>query len=131
MNEVGGMMAEATIETWVKGYIKAWASNAPEEIGGLFTEEAEYFTAPYRKPWKGRAAIVQEWIDRRDTPNTYEFRYEVLVEARSPVIVRGWTRYHNPERNYSNLWVIRLDPSGKCKEFVEWWMEEPRAGEAE
>ena len=25
----------------------------------------------------------------------------------------------------SNLWVIRLDPEGRCAEFAEWWMQHP------
>ena len=25
---------------------------------------------------------------------------------------------------YSNLWVIRLEPDGRAKEFTEWWMEQ-------
>jgi hypothetical protein len=37
--------------------------------------------------------------------------------------VRGWTDYPKDEPSaYSNLWVIRLDPDGRCSEFTEWWM---------
>jgi hypothetical protein len=36
--------------------------------------------------------------------------------------VRGWTKYFEPEREYSNIWVIRFDDEGRCTEFTEWWM---------
>jgi len=42
------------VEAWMLGYVRAWASNDPEEIGNLFTEDANYFTAPGRAPWSGR-----------------------------------------------------------------------------
>src|SRR5437660_11840201 len=52
------------VEAWMLGYVRAWTSNAPDEIGDLFTDDAEYYTAPGRKPWSGREAIVREWLGR-------------------------------------------------------------------
>ena len=68
---------------------------------------------------------MREWIARKDEPETWSFRYDVLVDANDPGVVRGWTNYKSPPKDYSNLWVIRLDGDGNCREFIEWWMEEP------
>ncbi len=27
-----------------------------------------------------------------------------------------------PDETFSNLWLIRLDDAGRCREFTEWWM---------
>jgi ketosteroid isomerase-like protein len=112
------------VEDWLQGYLRAWASNDPEDIGSLFSEDGKYFTAPFREPWSGREAIVREWIDRKDEPGQYHFRYEVLAECDGMAFVRGWTSYPRDGEDYSNLWVIRLAEDGQASEFTEWWMEE-------
>lgn len=112
----------APLERWMERYIQAWGSNDPQEIGALFTDDATYYTAPHREPWRGRQSIVDGWIDRKDEPGQWNFRYEVLAIADNLGFVRGWTTYHTDEDDYSNLWVIRLDDQGRCSGFTEWWM---------
>jgi uncharacterized protein (TIGR02246 family) len=123
----GTRVDRKALESWVDDYVQAWKTNDPEDIGRLFTEDAAYHTAPFREPWKGRDAIVANWVDRKDEPGAWEFRYEVLGVDRQVGFVRGWTRYaataDEPETDYSNLWVIRLADDGTCSEFTEWWME--------
>ncbi|MGQ0571881.1 MAG: nuclear transport factor 2 family protein [Armatimonadota bacterium] len=111
------------MESWVLGYVRAWNTNDPQAIVRLFTEDAVYYTAPHRQPWSGREAIVSGWLDRKDEPGTFEFRFEVLAATNDLGVVRGWTNYMDPPTTYSNLWVIRLGPDGRCAEFTEWWME--------
>jgi hypothetical protein len=40
-------------------------------------------------------------------------------------IITGTAIYKEPPSVYSNLWVVRLDPDGRCREFTEWWMLHP------
>ena len=119
----GGTMDEAGVRGWVDRYLRAWESNDPEEIGALFTEDARYYTAPFREPWSGRDAIVAEWLDRKDDPGDWAFQYEVMAAAGDLGFVRGWTDYRDGP-SYSNLWVVRLDAGGRAAAFTEWWMEE-------
>ena len=116
-------MNRSTVEAWVEGYIEAWRTNDPGDIGALFTDAARYFTAPDREPWTGRDAIVEGWIDRKDEQGQWDFRYELVAECDDLAFVRGWTDYVEPSKRYSNLWVIRLEEDGRCSEFTEWWME--------
>ena len=115
------------LTAWVDGYVRAWESNDPAAIGDLFADDAAYYTAPFREPWRGREAIVAGWLERKDEPGDYDFRYEVLAVAGDLGFVRGWTTYHNPLTAYSNLWVVRLTEDSRCVEFTEWWMEEREA----
>jgi ketosteroid isomerase-like protein len=117
-------MERKDVERWMEGYVRAWTSNDPDEIGGLFTDSAAYFTAPFREPWMGREAIVQGWIDRKDEPNEWTFRWEVLAMAGDVGFAQGETDYPKEGKKYSNLWVIRLTEDGRCSEFTEWWMEQ-------
>jgi uncharacterized protein (TIGR02246 family) len=118
-----GRVEERAIAEWVEGYERAWDSNARDDIERLFTEDARYFTAPHREPWAGKKAIVEGWLAVADDPGGWELRYEILATAGDLAFVRGWTSYADGDR-FSNLWVIRLDPDGRCSEFTEWWMEE-------
>ena len=118
-------MHATTLQTWVEGYIQAWHTNDPDDIGRLFAEDAAYFTTPFAEPWRGRAAIVAGWLDRKDQSGTWTFRHQILAVAGDLGFVRGWTTYTtaDPPTTYSNLWVVRLDSTGCCVEFTEWWME--------
>jgi uncharacterized protein (TIGR02246 family) len=117
------MIAKRTVEAWVEGYLRAWKSNDPQEIAQLFTEDAAYFTGPFAEPWQGRQAIVQNWLARKDEPGSWSFRYEVLATGEDLGVVRGWTRYLKPEREFSNIWMVRLDETGRAEEFTEWWVD--------
>jgi ketosteroid isomerase-like protein len=112
----------ADLEDWVRRYVDAWESNDPEEIGTLFTDDALYYTAPYRQPWAGREGIVAGWLDRKDEPGEWRFSYEVLGIDGNVGFIKGVTTYGNGD-DYSNLWVIRLTEDGRASEFTEWWME--------
>lgn len=104
------------------GYRQAWESNDPADISALFTEDALYYTAPFREPWRGRDAIVEGWIGRKDEPGTTTFTWEPVSDTRELAIVQGVTTY--PDEKFSNLWVIRFGADGKCREFTEWFMEQ-------
>lgn len=119
-------MASSPLSAWVDRYVRAWNTNAPADIASLFTPDAVYSTDPFAEPWQGRDTIVKEWLARQDEPGTTTFRYAVLAVQDDLGIVRGWTRYHtDPPREFSNLWLIRLAPDGRCREFTEWWMQRP------
>lgn len=121
-------MERADVQRWIDAYVAAWRSNDRDEIAGLFTTDAAYYTAPYREPWRGHDGIVNGWLDRKDIQGTWSFRYEVLGVDGATAFVRGWTGYRPPLPNYANLWVITFDRDGRASEFVEWFMEEPPSG---
>ena len=119
-------MDAAAVSAWVEGYVRAWNSNDPDDIGRLFTDDAAYYTDPFDAKWQGRDMIVREWLNRKDEPGDTSFRHEVVAVQDDLGIVRGWTHYFTaPPGDYSNLWVIRFAPDGRCREFTEWWMQRP------
>ncbi|MEX2274707.1 MAG: nuclear transport factor 2 family protein [Actinomycetota bacterium] len=113
------------VDRWVAGYVRAWTSNDPDDIGALFTDDAQYRTEPYADPWLGRDEIVLRWLDGKDEPGTWQFRSEPLALAGDLAFVRGWTDYTDGElRHYHNLWVIGLAEGGRASEFTEWFMKQ-------
>ena len=57
-----------TLADWIASYERAWSSNDAAEIGALFTDDALYFTAPFREPWRRRQEIADGWLARKDEP---------------------------------------------------------------
>jgi hypothetical protein len=94
-------------------------------MGARFTKDAVYFTEPHSPPWRGRDAIVRQWLDRRDEPGQTDFRWRPLALTPEIAVVQGETMYHTPPHSHSNLWIIRLDAEGRCTEVTEWWMRHP------
>ncbi len=117
-------MAERT-RNWVDAYVAAWQSNEEADIRSLFASGAAYRTSPFAEAWEGLDDIVHGWLARQDIGSDWAFRYEVLAETADTGVVRGWTTYFHPERNYSNLWVITFDGQGRATGFTEWWMTPP------
>ena len=112
------------LTAWIDGYMRAWNSNDPDDIGALFTDDAAYYTAPFREPWRGRAGVVAGWLDRKDEPGETSFTWRPLVVTDDVSIIEGTTTY--PDETFSNLWVIRFGEDGRCREFTEWWMEQTK-----
>jgi ketosteroid isomerase-like protein len=117
------MADENDVRTWVDGYLRAWNSNDRADIEALFTEDAEYRTEPYKPPWRGRAAIVKGWLEHRDRPGETRFDWSPVAVTDDVAVLQGTTRY--PTGTFSNLWIVRLTPDGRCREFTEFWMEHP------
>jgi ketosteroid isomerase-like protein len=116
----------SAVADWVERYRRAWDSNDPEDIRALFTEDAVYLTEPYAEPWRGHDEIVAGWLDHKDEPGDWKFKWEPLAESGDVSMLTGTTDYG--DRVYSNLWVIRLDADGRAREFTEWYMQQPASG---
>lgn len=116
-------MNREELNDWVERYVRAWESNRPEDIGELFTDDARYFTAPHREPWTGREGIIEGWLDRKDEPGDWSFRWEIRAVCDDMGFVRAWISYPQEDHDYSSLWEVTLDDEGRCSEFVEWFME--------
>ena len=123
-------MDHASVQRWLDAYAHAWETYDPEEIGALFSEDAEYFGHPYDPPVRGRAAIIDDWIapERRDAPGSYSGHYEPVVVEGQTAVAHGRSRYFEvegarPPTEFDNIFMLRFDDAGRCAEFREWYME--------
>jgi uncharacterized protein (TIGR02246 family) len=114
------------VQAWIDGYVRAWESNDPAEVGGLFAEHARYFTHPFREPWEGRDEIVKKWGENPDDPESWQCDYRAIAVTGHTGVVRGRTTYFNDdgsvENEYANVYVIDFDAEGKATEFTEFFM---------
>ena len=127
-------MTHDDVQDWLDRYIAAWLTYDPAAIGALFAENAEYRYHPWDEPIRGRAAIVSDWVEpdgnasTRDEPDSWDARYEpYIVEGRRAVAV-GWSRYlaqgETPEKLYHNVYLLEFDGEGRCRSFIEYFVEQ-------
>src|SRR5689334_4257153 len=111
------------VQHWLDAYRHAWLTYDAEEIGALFTDDAEYLWHPWDKGddvARGRSQIVAAWLGDRDTAGTYRGEYHPLLIKDDQVIAVGLSYYYTDDtqktldRVYHNLWVLRFSDKGQC-----------------
>ena len=124
------------VQRWLDAYTHAWITYDSEEIGALFTDDAEYRWHPWDEGddvARGRAQIVAAWQENRDPAGTYRGAYRPLLVHGDEAIAVGLSSYYTDatqttlDRAYHNLWVLRFGEEGRCRSFTEWYMQAPGA----
>lgn len=115
-------MKSSQVEAWIAGYERAWREAGTSALGELFSEDASYRMSPYEKPARGLGEIAELWERERKGPDEeFEMQYETVAVDGETAVVRVEVRYGGPERfEYRDLWIIRFDADGRCREFEEW-----------
>lgn len=96
----------------------------------------EYRYHPYDEPLRGRDAIVASWLEEGswDEPGTWDAHYDVLVADGNVVVATGTSTYLTQggeiDRVYYNNFVLEFDDDQRCKSFTEYYMQEPKSGNA-
>src|SRR5262245_29887993 len=122
------MINHAHIANWLADYVSAWKSYDPTAIGALFSSDAAYRYHPYDEPIRGREAIVANWLENRDKPNTYTAEYKPIAVDGDTAVSQGHTQYFSDDgktlqREFHNLFVMHFDDEGRCIDFCEWYMQ--------
>lgn len=115
-------MTRADLERWIAAYEAAWRTAGTDTLGQLFTQDATYSTAPYEEPYRGLEAIAELWEAEREGPDeVFEMEHEVVAVERDTGVARVEVRYGEPrEREYRDIWIVRLGGDGLCFHFEEW-----------
>ena len=120
-------MELAGVQHWLDSYVAAWRSYDPGAIRALFSPDVEYRPSPFEEPLRGPHAVARAWIEENDPPDSWTADYRAIAVNGDLGIGRGVTRYHarpgNPAREYANLFVLRFDEQGRCREYTEWFMK--------
>ncbi len=125
------MTTREQVASWIDGYERAWRTAGTSGLVELFTEDSSYRAAPYREPYVGLDAIAAMWEREREGPDEqFEMTHDIVAVDGETAVVRVEVRYAAPSAaEYRDLWVIRLDPAGRCTAFEEWpfWPGQPLA----
>lgn len=81
--------------------------------------------SPYEEPVHGLASIEELWERERAGPDEeFELSAEVVAVEGDTAVARVEVAYARGEE-YRDLWIVRFDEDGRCREFEEWpfWPE--------
>jgi hypothetical protein len=112
----------ASLTDWIARYEALWRTAGTDRVGELFTAGATYSPGPFEPTRCGLAEIAELWDGERDSPDeTFRMTSEVVAVERDTGVARIEVWYDDPPpRHYRDLWIVRLDPSGRCTHFEEW-----------
>src|SRR5258705_12179312 len=115
-------MDRAQLIEWLDGYERAWRTPGTGALVELFTEVATYSTAPYEDPHRGLEAIGEMWeAERLGADEVFEMASEVVAVEGDAGVARVEVHYGAPkEKQYRDLWIVRLNEQGLCFHFEEW-----------
>jgi ketosteroid isomerase-like protein len=123
------VLTRADTEAWIAAYERAWRTAGTEPLRELFSEDASYRMSPYEEPVTGLAAIAELWEREREGPDElFEMSHEIVAVEGDTAVVRVEVEYEGPRRTeYRDLWIVRFDSDGRCREFEEWpfWPGQP------
>jgi SnoaL-like domain len=125
-------MKPESVQMWLDRYVEAWRTYDASKIGDLFSVDALYSYRPFdqQDPVRGREAIVANWLEERDDPDSWEAHYTPLVVEDKIAVAQGRTRYFQKDgsvkREFANLFVLQFDDVGRCERLTEWFMEAAR-----
>ena len=123
-------MDEAGFQRWLDAYVDAWRTYEVDAIGELFSQDVEYRYHPWDEPVRGRAALVENWLEDRDEPDAWSAEYRPWLVAGDDAVAVGVSRYlaadrETVEREYHNVFLCRFDADGRCREFTELFLKRP------
>lgn len=133
-HDVATRITHESVQAWLDAYERAWETYDAEQIGALFSEDAEYRWHPADEPEKGREAIVFAWLNPggnasdRDAPGTYLGEYRPYAVDGHRAVAIGTSTYWSDasrskvDRLYYNSWLLEFDDDGRCTSFTEYWM---------
>jgi hypothetical protein len=118
----GAHVDRDAFDGWIAAYERAWRTPGTDALRGVFTESATYSVAPFEPLYEGLEAISELWEAEREGPDeSFEMSWELVAVEGETGVARVEVRYRDQEPPlYRDLWVIRLDADGRCREFEEW-----------
>jgi ketosteroid isomerase-like protein len=130
-----GVTDRSAVQRWVAGYELAWRTSGTDGLSALFTPDATYLHSPYEEPVVGIHAISKMWDDDRDgADEVFTLSTEIVAVEGDTAVVMAEVKYGDPIRQeYRDLWLLRLDATGRCARFEEWpfWPGHPYSARAD
>lgn len=120
-------MTRADLERWIAAYEDAWRTEGTDALGRLFAPDATYSMAPYKEPHRGLDAIARLWeAERKGHDEVFAMEHEIVAVEGDTGVARVEVRYGEPlDREYRDLWIVRLGEDGRCLHFEEWPFSPP------
>jgi hypothetical protein len=118
------MDAEAAARNWIDGWSRGWPTEDADLIASLYTEDAVYWSHPFREPHVGSAGAhdyaAQAFLD--ETLVRCWFGEPVAVANRAAVEYWAILRtIDGKDRTLAGTTMLRFAPDGRVAEHREYW----------
>jgi SnoaL-like domain len=115
-------MDRAGLTAWIAAYERAWRTPGTGLLAELFTADATYSAGPFEPTARGLDEISTLWEREREGPDErFRMTSETVAVDGDTGVARIEVWYDDPPpRHYRDLWIVRLDDSGRCSHFEEW-----------
>ncbi len=115
-------MDHPQLAAWIDAYERLWRTPGTDGLGDLFARDATYRTGPFEPTQQGLDAIAELWErERRSADEPFRMTSEIVAVEQDTGVSRVEVFYDGPPpRHYRDLWVVRMDESGRCTHFEEW-----------
>lgn len=116
-----------TVDEWVDAYGRAWRERDADAAVGLFTEDAEYRSSPFRQPAVGAEAIRAYWEGVTSTQEDVAVRMGTPFVAGDVVAVEWWATMieDGEETTIPGCLLLRFAADGRCTALREYWFQKP------
>lgn len=112
------------VDEWLEHYRVAWEEADPDRAAALFTEDAVYWSSPFREPHRGWTGIHEYWIRATGTQSETTVRFGRPITQDDRAAVEWWTtmRDEGTDITLPGILFLRFAPDGRCEELREAWM---------
>ena len=115
-------MDRTGLTNWIAAYERAWRTPGADALADLFVPNATYSMGPFEPTEHGFASIAALWERERVGPDEpFRMTSDIVAVEGDTGVARVEVWYDGPPpRHYKDLWIVRLDDSGRCTAFEEW-----------
>lgn len=109
---------------WIRNYRKAWLKKDAKAIASLFTEDAAYYSHPFRPVTHGRKSILDYALGALDVEQVYEVRFGKPVVEGSRAAVDYWATMKEKAEDVTlaGCVVLHFAKGGLCNELHDYWV---------
>lgn len=109
-----GTISKSEIGHWVQAYVEARSSNDERGIRALFAEAATCHDEPTRVVFSGNEAIVTASLLGATAQNAGALSDWHVLSSEGSTGVVACTGRDDGTGRFETLWVVTLDPAGRC-----------------
>ena len=104
---------------WLTAFGDAWEAGDASRLSPLFTVGASFAPDPFGDVIRGRRTLVTHFGELFGKWPGASFSAQVLGVG-DTYGVAHW-RVSSAERALDGVWVLALDPRGRCESLRQWW----------
>lgn len=117
-------MTNQTFSNWLNKLKIAWETKNPNAATDLCAEKFLWHETPFSKPLETKEQLLEEWKSVLNQENI-SVSYEILSIYENFGIAHWTAKFtripSEGKANLDGIFKVKLNESGLCTEFRQWW----------